>query len=268
MKPISNTAFYCCGVRMQDAESSSPVCGDLYAKVFMNEDGRRIFETFKDETNPNAGNVARHRIVDDILRLKLSRNPNLRVVIIGAGFDSRAYRLGGGTWVEIDEPQVIAYKNERLPVPDCPNKLQRIPVDFSTDSLEEKLSPFSSEDRVVIVVEGVLMYLGEDTINQLLLILRKLFPRHTLVCDLMNRQFFEQYGKGMHEKLEGMGAPFKFAADDPEEIFVENGYSRVEKISLVEKTVEFGLVQMPIELLKTSLRTLAEGCSVYVFEQA
>jgi len=31
MKPISKTAFYCCGVRMQDAESSNPICGDVYA---------------------------------------------------------------------------------------------------------------------------------------------------------------------------------------------------------------------------------------------
>ena len=62
MKPISRTAFYCCGVRMRDAERSNPVCDDVYAKAFMNEDGLRILEAFKDETNPNASNVARHRI--------------------------------------------------------------------------------------------------------------------------------------------------------------------------------------------------------------
>ena len=33
MKPISLTAFYCCGVRMRDAESDKPVCGDVYAKT-------------------------------------------------------------------------------------------------------------------------------------------------------------------------------------------------------------------------------------------
>jgi hypothetical protein len=32
MKPISQTAFYCCGVRMQDAESEKPVCGDVFAR--------------------------------------------------------------------------------------------------------------------------------------------------------------------------------------------------------------------------------------------
>ena len=62
MKPISKTAFYCCGVRMQDAEQSEPVCGDIYAKRFMNEDVLQILEAFKDETRPNASNIARRMI--------------------------------------------------------------------------------------------------------------------------------------------------------------------------------------------------------------
>ena len=102
MKPISQTAFYCCGVRMRDAESAKPVCGDVYAKLFMNEDGLRILEKFKDEVNPNTSNVARHRVIDDLLRDELAVNPNLRVVIIGAGFDSRAYRLQGGTFCSLE----------------------------------------------------------------------------------------------------------------------------------------------------------------------
>src|SRR5690349_375784 len=113
MNPISKTAFYCCGIRMQDAERQNPVCGDTYAKVFMNDEGLQIFEAFKDETSPNASSVARHRIIDDFLRQELLIHPDLCIILIGAGFDSRAFRLKGGTWIELDEPQVIEYKNER-----------------------------------------------------------------------------------------------------------------------------------------------------------
>src|SRR5258705_5063826 len=113
MKPISKTAFYCCGIRMQDAERTNSVCGDIYAKAFMNEEGFRILEAFKDETSPNASNVARHRIVDDFLRQELLANPSLCVLIIGAGFDSRGFRLKGRAWGKIAEHQVIAHKNKR-----------------------------------------------------------------------------------------------------------------------------------------------------------
>lgn len=47
MKPIANTAFYCCGVRMQDAENENPMCGDVFAKEFMDERGLVIFSSFK-----------------------------------------------------------------------------------------------------------------------------------------------------------------------------------------------------------------------------
>ena len=266
MKPISRTAFYCCGVRMQDAERSNPVCGDIYAKAFMNEDGLRILEAFKDETKPNASNVARHRIIDDFLVQELLADPSLCVVIIGAGFDSRAYRLKGGTWVELDEPQVIAYKNERLPATNCENELHRIPIDFSTDSLEEKLSSFSSRSPVAVVIEGVFLYLAEEVIGQLLQMLRRLFPRHKLICDLMSREFFENYGRTLHEKITGMGVSFKFTADNPEEVFLEIGYGRTGKVSIVEKAMVFESTKIPRIVLKMLLRTLPSGYAVYVFE--
>jgi methyltransferase (TIGR00027 family) len=252
---------------MRDAEGPGPVCGDSYARLFMNEEGLRILAAFDDEEGPNAGNVARHRIVDDILRRELAEDPQLQVVIVGAGFDSRAYRLKGGRWVELDEPQVIAYKEERLPASGCENELRRVPVDFATEALEEKLAPFASETRVAVVLEGVLMYLEEGAIRELLRSLHKLFPRHVLVCDLLNRRFFEKYGRKIHRKVKDLGADFKFVVEDPEQVFLESGYRRADKISIVGKSVEFrgGSVFMSL-LLKTLLRTVATGYSIYVFE--
>ncbi|MGZ5028566.1 MAG: hypothetical protein ACXWAT_15480 [Methylobacter sp.] len=66
MKPISNTAFYCCGVRMQDAENDKSICGGIYAKEFMDERGLNILSSFDAEKNPNAGNAARHRIISHV----------------------------------------------------------------------------------------------------------------------------------------------------------------------------------------------------------
>ncbi len=266
MKPISKTAFYSCGVRMEDAERNNSVCSDIYAKFFMNEDGQRILESFKDETSPNATIIARHRIIDDFLRRELVADPDLCVLLIGAGFDSRAFRLDGGKWLELDEPQIIKYKNERLPVANCRNGLHRIPIDFSTDSLEEKLSVFASNSPVVVVIEGVFSYLEEQMIKETLHTLRRLFPHHKLIGDLMNRQFFEEYGKTMHEKLSGLGADFKFTADEPEKIFIENGYNCLEKTSMVKKAIEFGLLKIPKIALENELTTLANGSAIYLFE--
>ena len=252
---------------MQDAESVSPVCGDIYAKAFMNEDGLQVLAAFKDETSPNATNVVRHRLIDDLLRHKLLADSGLCVVTIGAGFDSRPYRLKGGTWVELDELQVIAYKNERLPVGVCENALHRIPMDFATDSLEEKLASFSGQSPVVVVIEGVFVYLDEEEIRQLLGKLRILFPRHQLICDLVRRDFFEKYSKTLHEKINGIGTSFKFTAENPENMFLRNGYRSTERVSIIESAVEFELIKIPKIALQTPLpQTLTDGYAIYEFE--
>ena len=266
MKPVSKTAFYCCGVRMLDAERANPICGDSYAKLFMNEQGREILEKFKDETRPNSANVARHRLIDDFLREQLTRHSQLRVVIIGAGFDTRAFRLNGGAWLELDEIALIKYKNERLPVTDCKNELERIPIDFATESLSDKLAPFSTDLSAVVVIEGVFMYLQEDVILELLQTLRRLFGNHTLICDLMTRDFFENQAVTMQEKVSSLGASFKFIINNPQEMFLSNGYKLMDKMEVIEKSFLFESPELPTEILNTILPTLPSGYSIHVFE--
>src|SRR6185295_7800939 len=113
---------------------------------------------------------------------------------------------------------------------------------------------------------GVFIYLEEEVIRQLLQTLCRLFPRHKLICDLTSRNFFEKYSRTMHEKINGMGTSFKFTADHPEEIFLKNGYRRTERVSIIERAVQFELIKIPKIILKTLLRTLANGYRIYVFE--
>ena len=98
MDAIARTAYYCCGVRAQDAASAQPLCGDMYAQRFMTEEGREIFSRFEDLKNPNRSNATRARIIDDWLRQRLAADPRQRIILLGAGFDSRAFRLSGGRW--------------------------------------------------------------------------------------------------------------------------------------------------------------------------
>ena len=74
MNSVSNTAYYCCGIRMLDAEHPHPICGDQYARLFMDENGLAIFEPFRSETMPNISNATRCRIFDDHLRNEISAN--------------------------------------------------------------------------------------------------------------------------------------------------------------------------------------------------
>jgi methyltransferase (TIGR00027 family) len=265
IKPITSMAFYCCGVRMQDAASETPVCGDRFAEMFMCDYGMRIHHLFQDEENTSASVVVRHRIIDDLLRQELAAHPDTCIVTLGAGFDSRPYRLQGGTWVELDEPQVVSWKNNRLPAMECRNPLQRIAIDFAADSLEEKLAQIRHDGPVVVVVEGVFIYLSEDEIKQTISALLRRFPSHLLICDLVTREMVMNYGRTLHAKIQALGACFK-ASDHPETVFTLNGYRIRDAISIVERGVDFGVNKVPKLMLRYVMRCDVMGNAIYVFE--
>lgn len=55
-------------------------------------------------------------------------------------------------------------------------------------------------------------------------------------------------------------------ADEPEEAFLKAGYRPLEQVPILERAAEFGLVQIPQALLRTSFRLLVDGYAVYAFE--
>jgi methyltransferase (TIGR00027 family) len=232
MNPISDTAYYCCGIRMLDAQQRRSMCGDNYAERFMDERGREILQRFGGELRPNITNVARHRYIDDEVRRRLVSNPSLRVILIGCGFDSRAFRLLGGEWIELDEAPLITYKNEKLPPDECANSLVRIPIDFVTEPLETKLGPLADDRATLVILEGVTMYLPSVAIERTLRTLRKLFPTHEVVADLMTRAFAEEYGKSVKDIIAAIGANLD-PSSDPAGPFGRSGYRETCSESVV-----------------------------------
>jgi methyltransferase (TIGR00027 family) len=270
MKPVSRTAFYCTGVRALDARKPRPACGDQYAERFMDDEAWKLFEPFRSFTGPNISNATRHRIIDDLLRDRLADHHDLRIVIIGAGFDSRAFRLKGGRWYEVDEPQVLAWKEPRLPASESPNPLMRIPVDFAVERLADRLRPLADPGRVAIVVEGVLVYLGESRIRELLQTLRHLFPQGEILCDVMTREFFDKFAKPMHKKLVELGASFALPERPLDAIFADEHYEQITQASIARRAVELGQMPFMLRLVERLVPALRNGYSVRAFapEQA
>src|SRR4051812_44136831 len=100
---------------MLDAQSRDPLVGDVWAERLMGDEGRAFFDQFRSFTIPNASNIVRHHIIDDLLRKRVAANPRHRIVLLGAGFDTRAFRFNGGEWFEVDEAPIIERKNALLP---------------------------------------------------------------------------------------------------------------------------------------------------------
>lgn len=266
MKPVSKTAYYCAGVRMLDAESPNPLIGDSYARPLLGEEGLKYWQEFKDFKAPIASNRARHYLIEEAVKKILHEEPGSTVILIGAGLDSRSFRLQGGNWVEIDEEAIIHYKNGLLPPSTCPNKLNRIAINFATEKLADKLAPYAGSQDVVIIIEGVLMYLGETEKEELLKTLTGLFSSHVLFCDLMTKEFFEKLGRPIENKFREFGASFTDMRDKPADLFLAYGYKLQKVTSTIKAASEKGIFPAPGFLVNVLLRKYLMGYAVYQFK--
>lgn len=263
--PISRTAYYTLGVRASDAAQPNPLCGDSLAPTLMNQEAHQIWQQFKDFRRPNACNAARHGIIDEHLTAELATQPHARVVVVGAGFDTRAFRLKGGQWIEVDEPGIIAYKEAQLPAGGAPNPLTRVSIAFARESLAARLAPFSSKEPTHVVIEGVLMYLTHAQRAELIDVLRNLFPRHVVYCDLMRRSFFQSYSRDLHTQIVGLGTSFSDMTETPEKLFTDAGYKPLACTSIPLRAAELGGMGIPPFLIRWFLGTLRRGYCIWKF---
>ena len=233
----------------------------------MDSEAQAVWKEFENFHRPNGSNATRHAIIDRLLRSELEADSAARVVVVGAGFDTRAFRLRGGRWVEIDEPALLARKESRLPTGSAPNSLTRVPIQFASESLGAKLAPFAGPERTHVVVEGVLMYLTLAQRRALLEPLRKCYPHHVVYCDLMRESFANSYGREIREKLASMGAPFRDVTEHPERLFTEAGYVRLACESIPLTAAERGAIDVPAFAIRWFMRKLRRGYCVWKWER-
>jgi methyltransferase (TIGR00027 family) len=90
-----------------------------------------------------------------------------QVVVLGAGYDSRAWRLARSEvrFFEVDHPATQADKRLRAPA----GGPVYVAADLDSESVAEplKAAGFSSTEQTVFVAEGLIMYLSEDRVRSL-----------------------------------------------------------------------------------------------------
>ncbi len=263
---IALTAFYCCALRAADAVSEAPVCGDRFAARFVDDLVRSRMAPLMRFKGPAASNVARHRLIDDHLRSKIRRDPGRRIFVLGAGFDTRAFRLPGGRWWEFDDPALFALKEERLPERSAPNPLLRRSIDFSRERIAKYLEPLAGNDEAVVVLEGVSVYLAPGALTTLASTVHAFLPRAELIADLMSPAFRRWFGRGLGKELERLGAHMVDTTAHPREAIEVAGYRAKGFKSIVDRAIEAGTLRMPRFVLDTLLRELRDGYAVWTFQ--
>jgi len=114
--------------------------------------------------------IARTRLIDDWVTAAVE-NAARQVVVLGAGFDSRAWRLAALSSLpvfEVDHPATSREKRQRLLDAGLdPSRIVEVPIDFDRDPLAETLARngFDLRRRTAVIWEGVTNYLTADAVD-------------------------------------------------------------------------------------------------------
>ncbi|HEY9305543.1 MAG TPA: class I SAM-dependent methyltransferase [Mycobacterium sp.] len=113
----------------------------------------------------------------------LRRNPDAVVLHLGCGLDSRAFRLdvpSGVSWFDVDVPDVIALRRQLY------NDRPGYTMIGSSVTQPGWLEQIPTGRPALIVAEGLLMYLNEGELRQLLQRLTDHFATGELLADLLS----------------------------------------------------------------------------------
>jgi methyltransferase (TIGR00027 family) len=174
--------------------------------------------------------LIRTRFIDEHLQRAIADGA-AQVVILGAGFDTRAYRfadlLRNKKVFEVDYRSTQEVKKRRLAeasIP-IPPQLRFAEIDFKKDVLRDILenAGYQPGDRTFFIWEGVSMYLTEDAVRETLrTISRYSAPGSSLVMDFAGRAMIEMLQNlpelSQHNYTTHWGEPWIFGVPDTREL--------------------------------------------------
>ena len=146
----------------------------IYA-LAKHDPGRKLVEWLLDRQSPGAraAGIGRTKWIDDAVTRALETSSQF--VLLGAGFDTRAYRLPAAervTTFELDQCETSRAKQAilRSKTVSLPKHVQFVTVDFNKQSISDALSSagFDAKRPTCFLWEGVTNYLSAEAVDQVL----------------------------------------------------------------------------------------------------
>lgn len=189
--------------------------------------------------------LVRERYFDDCLQAALGAGLE-QVVILGAGFDTRAYRIAGieQTRVfEVDQPATQAVKLKGLKKVCDPLLVHVtfIPMDFNTESLADRLfaGGYNARAKTLFIWQGVTYFLTAEGVDSTLaFIAHHSGPGSGVIFDYMYNETLRDtrhgYGQALRRAARMSGEAYLFGIDQGqvEPFLTQRGFRDVRNVTL------------------------------------
>ena len=212
---VSDTARWVALYRAMESERPDALFHDPYARRLAGERGERILASMKQGRTWAWPMIVRTAVMDELILRAIARDRVDTVLNLAAGLDTRPYRLPlapSFRWVEVDFPDVIAYKQQQLAGERPACALEQIG---------------GTARHVLVVSEGLLIYLTGDQVGALA---RDLAARPSFawwLIDLASPGLLKMMSKTWGRAVAD-NAPFQFAPPEGTRFFEPLGWREAE----------------------------------------
>ncbi|OLC08535.1 MAG: hypothetical protein AUH42_01195 [Gemmatimonadetes bacterium 13_1_40CM_70_11] len=254
---VSDTARWVAMYRALETERPDALFRDPYARRLAGPEGERILATLPRARSWAWPMIVRTAVMDELVIRAVERDGVGTVLNLAAGLDARPYRLPlprSLRWIDVDYPDVIAYKKQGLAGEEPRCALEWAGVDLA--DRERRRALFAqvgvAARQVLVVTEGLLIYLDPAQVGELARDLHEQAAFAWWLIDLATPRLLKLMEKTWGRAVAAGNAPFRFAPAEGTRFFEPVGWREVEFRSTWDESLRLKRT-MPLAKLWTFL---------------
>ena len=196
------------------------------------------------DTAMHSGVIARTIVLDKLTKSWLASHPGAVVINIACGLDTRCYRMAGyAHWYNLDLPETMAVREKLLPESGTISQIaMSVMEDWGSEISEQNV-------QVLIVIEGLTMYLNAKDVQQIFAVISSRFSQATIFVETMNPMIVKRFKE---KSIEGSHAKFTWGIKNGKALAeLLPGFRFMEEHSLTEGMAVFAPIYKLLDKLPT-----------------
>ena len=228
VKGVPETMIQTLYARAKETSQKNPKIKDEMAVSIVKQLDYDFSQTEQDKTM-SSGVIARTIVLDKMVEEYLDKHKNTITINIACGLDTRCYRMKGKYkhWYNLDLPETMSIRKQFLTETGPIYQIAKSDMDETyTNTIN-----YEGED-VLVIIEGLTMYLTEDDVKKIFCIIEHAFSNVTTMVEVMSPFMVKHISE---KSIEGSRAKFTWGIKNGKELEkLIPSFSFLKEVNLIE----------------------------------
>jgi methyltransferase (TIGR00027 family) len=253
IQSISDTARWAAYYRAIECDRPDAVFRDRLARRLAGERGEQIAKMMPSFEHHAWTWVTRTYLFDQFITEQVAQGVDM-VINLAAGLDARPFRMKlppSLRWVEVDLPDLLAYKEEVLEGEKPVCQLERIRLDLANVGARRDVFNRLGQNasKALIITEGLIIYLAPEEVASLAEDLARPPSFQRWTTDVASPGLLAMLQKNLGGPLRQGGAALKFGPEAGPGFFADHGWAPIDVRSLLKTAARLKRLTMFMRLL-------------------